>query len=404
MLAFASAVRTSLTDWHSRLGHPAISILNKIDSCFRLPVSSNALLASPCNACSTNKMHKLPFTASSLKSTCPLDFVFSDVWTSPLISIDGFKYYVIFVDHFTRYTWIYPLKQKSHAFDVFTTFKSLVENRFQTRIRTLYTDNGGEYIGLRNFLSSHGISHMTSPPHTPEHNGIAERRHRHIAETGLALLSHASMPKSYWTYAFGTTVYLINRMPTPTLDFQNPFQCFYNETPNYEKLRVFGCLCFPWLRPYASHKLDSRSTPCVFLGYSPSQSVYFCLDRTTSKIYTSRHVLFHETVFPFAISSPLHVQEQAEPDEEHASSSPSVTLIPSPQETPTPAPPQAPSSQPLVRYTSVTSSPIPPPTTTIPASTSTCDKSGQSSSPSQQDQAQPMVPPDPAAPTNLFRS
>lgn len=68
---------------------------------------------------------------------------------------------------------------------------------------------------------------------------------------------------------------------------------------------MFGSLCFPCLKPYAHHKLDPRSTPCVFLGYSPTQSAYFCLDRQTSGIYTSRHVVFHEYVFPFTISSPL---------------------------------------------------------------------------------------------------
>lgn len=127
-LAFASTVKATLTDWHSRLCHPALSILHKTISQFHLPVSSNVLLAQPCNACFTNKMHKLPFTASSLQSSHPLDFVFSDVWISPLLSVDGFKYYVIFVDHFTRYTLLYPLKQKSQVFHVFIKFKSLVEN------------------------------------------------------------------------------------------------------------------------------------------------------------------------------------------------------------------------------------------------------------------------------------
>lgn len=51
---------------------------------------------------------------------------------------------------------------------------------------------------------------------------FSERRHRHIVETGLSLLTHASMSLSYWTYAFATTVYLINRMPTPTLHLSSP--------------------------------------------------------------------------------------------------------------------------------------------------------------------------------------
>lgn len=125
---FASTIKTTLSDCHSRLGHLAVPILKHIVSAFHLPVSSNALVDEPCNAFSINKMHKLPFSTSTLQSNHPLDIFFSDVWTSPMISVDGFKYYIIFVDHFTRYTWIYPLKQKSPVFEVFTKFRFLVEN------------------------------------------------------------------------------------------------------------------------------------------------------------------------------------------------------------------------------------------------------------------------------------
>jgi len=78
-LAFASTIKTTLSDWHSRLGHPAVPILKHIVSAFHLPVSSNALLDKPCNACSINKMHKLPFSTSTLQSNHPFDIVFSDV-------------------------------------------------------------------------------------------------------------------------------------------------------------------------------------------------------------------------------------------------------------------------------------------------------------------------------------
>ena len=107
---------------------------------------------------------------------------------------------------------MYPLKRKSEVKDVFIKYKALVENRFKLKIGTLFSDNGGEFLALKSFLFDHGISHLTSPPHTPEHNGISERKHRHLVETGLSLLSHASMPQSYWSYAFATAVYLINRM------------------------------------------------------------------------------------------------------------------------------------------------------------------------------------------------
>lgn len=204
------------------------------------------------------------------------------------------------MDHFTRYTWLYPLKNKFDVARIFPIFRALVENRFKTRLTTLYSDNGGEYIGLASYLAVHGISHLTSPPHTPEHNGIVERKHIHIVETGLSLLSHAEIPNQYWSYALAAAVFLINRMPTPILSNVSPYEALFHTAPNYTRLRVFGCLCYPWLRPYSTHKLNTRSTPCVFLGYSITQSAYLCLDVTSSKNFTSRHVEFFEFDFPYS--------------------------------------------------------------------------------------------------------
>ena len=181
--------------------------------------------------------------------------------------------------------------------------KQLVENYFSTTIETLYTDNGSGFLALRSFLTTHGIAHLTTPPHTPEHNGYSEHRHRHIVETGLTLLHQASFPLTLWSYAFAMVVYLINRMPKVGLSLGSSFEKLFYKAPDPSKLRVFNCLCFPWLRPCSSHKLDPKSSPCVFLGYSLTQSVFLCFDTTLKKIFVSRHVKFMENVFPFA--SPL---------------------------------------------------------------------------------------------------
>ena len=181
---------------------------------------------------------------------------------------------------------------------MFIRFKAIVETHFQKKIHTLYSDNGGEYLALQTFLATHGITHLTTPPHTPEHSGYSERRHRHIVKTGLTLLSHASLPLMFWTHAFVIAVYLINRMPTPTLNLSSPYENIFGSPPNYSKLRIFGCLCYPWLRPYSSHKLESCSKPCIFLSYSLTQSVYLCYHPPTSRMYVSRHVKFVESVFP----------------------------------------------------------------------------------------------------------
>ena len=299
-----SSERVSFMDWHARLGHPTDRILRHVMSHFNLPVASNKKL-SVCTACRRGKSHQLPFSLSHHKSTVPLELIFSDVWgPSPILSNNGARYYVIFVDHFSKFTWFYPIHCKSDVFTIFPKFQAYVERLFDRKIKSIQTDGGGEYQKLRHLFTTHGIHHRITCPHTHEQNGSVERKHRHIVEMGLTLLAHSSAPLHYWAEAFQTACYLINRLPTPVLNHESPFQKLFNLRPNYTFLRVFGCACWPHLRPYNKHKLDFRSTECVFLGYSPSHRGYQCLHLPSKRIYISRHVLFDESSFPFSRLSP----------------------------------------------------------------------------------------------------
>jgi transposase InsO family protein len=120
-----------------------------------------------------------------------LELIHSDIWISPALSTNGYKYYIIFVDDFSRYTWLIPLKHKSDALEQFVKFKCLTEIFFSLRIKQLQTDGGGEYSSsaFSKFLADHGIFHQTTCPHTSQENRIAERKHRHIIEPRLSLLA-----------------------------------------------------------------------------------------------------------------------------------------------------------------------------------------------------------------------
>ena len=89
---------------------------------------------------------------------------------------------------FSKFTWLFPIKNKSDVVHIFPTFKAQVEKQFQTQILSIYSDNGGEYQSLSSLLVTYGIKHLNTLTHTPEHNGVSERKHRHIMETGLTLL------------------------------------------------------------------------------------------------------------------------------------------------------------------------------------------------------------------------
>jgi hypothetical protein len=189
------------------------------------------------------------------------------------------------VDVFSRFLWLYPLHTKSNVYDCFIKFKLLVENKFSSSIKQLQSDGGGEFM-----------SHRKSCPYTSQQNSLAERKLRHILEIGLTLLAHSHLPNRYWLEAFLTAVHLINRLPSPILDHTSPFFQLYHKEPDYQHLKVFGCKCFPLLRPLGLHKLQFRSKPCIFIGYNFAG--YKCLDPITNNVYLSRHVVFDEATFP----------------------------------------------------------------------------------------------------------
>ena len=111
-----------------------------------------------------------------------------------------FKYYILFVDHYSRFSWIYMLNSKLEAFDKFAQFNAMVATQFSLKIKTFRSDGEGEFTSneFKSYLTNHGISQQISCPHTPQQNGVMERKHKHIIETVIALLSQASL-----NYLFG---------------------------------------------------------------------------------------------------------------------------------------------------------------------------------------------------------
>jgi hypothetical protein len=177
-------IKATFDVWHSRLGHPADPIVHRLVTSQSLPVSGTLVKSHLCSSCQLGKCKKLPFTESTRESTSPLQIIHSDVWSSPIISTNGYRYYVIFIDDYSRFSWMYPLHQKLDVFNYFVQFKNLVENLFSCTIKQFQSDGGGEYMSRQftSFLTTHGIYHRVTCPHTPEQNGISERKHRHIME------------------------------------------------------------------------------------------------------------------------------------------------------------------------------------------------------------------------------
>jgi histone deacetylase 1/2 len=232
----------------------------------------------------------------------PFDIIHSDLWTSPVLSSSGHRYYVLFLDDYSKYLWTFPIAKKSQVFSIFATLKAHIHTQFERDIKNVQCDNGKEFDNnfFWNFCESNGITFRFSCPHTSSQNGKAERKIRSINNIMRTLLIHASVPPSFWHHALQMATYLHNILPSKLLANESPLKILYQKDPSYSHIRVFGCLCYPLFPSTTINKLQARSTPCVFLGYPSNHRGYKCFDLSNNKIITCRHVSFDENIFPFA--------------------------------------------------------------------------------------------------------
>ncbi|CAB4293720.1 unnamed protein product [Prunus armeniaca] len=123
-------------------------------------------------------------------------------------------------------------------------------------------------------------------------------KNRHLVETAITLLQNATLSEKYWFHACATTAYLINRLPCQPLLMKAPFEVMFGSSPSLAHLKIFGCACYPLMKPYNHTKLQPKTTQCIFLGYASQYKGYICFNFQANKLIVSRHVLFDQSLFP----------------------------------------------------------------------------------------------------------
>lgn len=183
----------------------------------------------------------MPFSKSSLHNANQLNLLYIDFWgPSSVLLIDYKLYYILFVDQYSIYTWLFTLKDKTEVLEIFQTLHHMLEKHCRTKNLFFYTDGGGEFQNLDSYLKTHVIKHQCPPPHT-RHKGQPQLNpHRHVIETTHTFLHQETLTLTFQSYECHQAVYMINRMTTLNLQNKSPFELLFQVVPKYDYIKVFN--------------------------------------------------------------------------------------------------------------------------------------------------------------------
>ncbi|KAJ9561425.1 hypothetical protein OSB04_006585 [Centaurea solstitialis] len=206
---------------------------------------------------------------------------------------DGNLYYVTFIDDYSRYGYVYLIKHKSDTFEKFKEFKHEVENQLGRKIKILHSDRGGEYLSLEfnGYLKECGIVSQLSPPRTPQHNGVAERRNRTLLDMVRSMMTRAPLSIYFWGYALETTAYILNLVPAKKVE-KTPHEMWTGKKPSLAHIKVWGCEVF--VRHESQDKLADKSEKCLFIGYPQKSYGYLFYRPTENVVFVARRGVFRE--------------------------------------------------------------------------------------------------------------
>ena len=282
---------------HRRLGHPSFHILKSVYPTLFKGANIETLT---CEACQFAKHKRASFPQSTHRYLTPFECIHSDVWgPCSTLGLLHHKWFILFVDDFTRYTWVYLLKSKTEIPSIITLFCEMVYNQFHKKIKIFRSDNAKEYFcrEVNTSMEHNGIIHQSLCVNTPQQNGVAERKIGHIMSTARALFFQGNCPKSYWSEAVATATHLINRTPSKVLNLSTPIDILSSEYPQLSlrtnlPAKIFGCIVYAHV--HNAGKLDHRSLKCIFIGYSPTQKGYKCYHPTSWKLLITAYTKFDE--------------------------------------------------------------------------------------------------------------
>lgn len=282
--------------WHRVLAHRHLEDIRKMSGC-GIDIKECSC-SDDCEPCIMGKMHRTPFPKKSFNPAKEkLDVLVSDVCGPfPVESIGGNKYYVTFTDEYTRYSYVYFMKQKSQVADILIEHMELLKNKFRRKAKIFRSDNGGEYVctKVQNYLRREGIQIQYTVPYSSFQNGISERRNRTLMDAARSIIFGASLEETYWAEAVSYANFIQNRLINSTTK-RIPYESWNDEKPDMTNLHEFGCDAFAWIPNERRKKLDEKARKLKFIGFDDHSKGYRLIDPDSKKVTVARDVRFLES-------------------------------------------------------------------------------------------------------------
>ncbi|GJS30327.1 retrovirus-related pol polyprotein from transposon TNT 1-94 [Tanacetum coccineum] len=162
-------------------------------------------------------------------------------------------------------------------------FLKMIQIRLNATVRNIRTDNGTEFVNqtLRAYYEEVGILHQTSVAHTPQQNGIVERRNHTIVEVSRTMLIFSKAPLFLWAEAVATACYTQNQSLIRKRHNKTPYELIHDRKPDLSYLYVFGALCYPTNNSEDLCNLKLKADIGIFVGYAPAKKEFRIYNKRT---------------------------------------------------------------------------------------------------------------------------
>jgi transposase InsO family protein len=287
--------------WHRRLAHVGMKNLHKLLKGEHILGLTNVHFEKDmiCSACQAGKQVGTHHPHKNIMTTDrPLELLHMDLF-GPIayISISGSKYYLVIVDDYSRFTWIFFLQEKSQTQETLKGFLRRAQNEFELRIKKIRSDNGTEFKNsqIEGFLEDEGINHEFSSPYTPQQNGVVERKNRTLLDMARTMLDEYKTLDRFWVEAINTACYSINQLYLHRILKKTSYELLIVKKLNVSYFRVFGSKCFILIKRGRKSKFAPTSVEGFLLGYDSNSRAYRVFNKSTGLVEVACDIVFDET-------------------------------------------------------------------------------------------------------------